>query len=76
MIEAYEEKQQELRTLKRAKSKRSTKGTKKRGRQEEDQAFENDEVCLCLHLPISALATFPVSTPLPSSPSVLVMACC
>ena len=55
MIKAYEEKQQELRTLKRGKSKKSTKGTKKRRRQEEDQASENDEVRTHLHLPFSAL---------------------
>ena len=43
MIAAYEEKQQELRTLKKGKSKKSSKGSKKRWRQEENEA--SDEVC-------------------------------
>lgn len=63
MIEAYEEKQQELRTLKRGKSKKSTKGTKKRRRQQ-DQAAEDEEVCKHLHLPNPAPPLCPPGPPL------------
>ena len=45
MVAAYEEKQQELRTLKKGKgTAKSSKGTKKR-RHQEDMHASDDEVC-------------------------------
>ena len=45
MIAAYEEKQQELQTLKKSKSKKISRGSKKRRRPEEKEASDDDEVC-------------------------------
>ena len=44
MVAAYEEKQQELRTLKKGKTK-SNKGSKKRRRKGKEDQASDDEVC-------------------------------
>ncbi|DBA78417.1 TPA: hypothetical protein ACH3X2_007913 [Trebouxia sp. C0005] len=74
MIEAYNQKKQDLKAIKKGKGK-SSKSSKKRGRQEESPASDNEDAAVAERMDIDEVATAKTREPLaelarPDEPSI------